>query len=245
MCEKAFRKYDLEFGKFVKSGDIERVAKEAFSLQGADNLLVNIGYGRISASQLLSKVVPPSRLALKNGFGLKSVLERFKTAKPRPSEGVIVKGIEDVMVRFAKCCNPLPGDKIVGYITQGQGMAIHVRGCPNILYVDEDRKIDVGWDEGAAIARPVRIEVICKNEKGLLADITNAIKNADANITQADIKTTPDNKAVCSFEVEVKNVQHLKNIIGAIEKIKKVIKVERVMNEKAAEGGKKAGRHPG
>ena len=124
-------------------------------------------------------------------------------------------------------------------------MAIHVRGCPNILYVDEDRKIDVGWDEGAAIARPVRIEVICKNEKGLLADITNAIKNADANITQADIKTTPDNKAVCSFEVEVKNVQHLKNIIGAIEKIKKVIKVERVMNEKTAEGGKKGGRHPG
>lgn len=242
ICEKGFKKYDLDFGKFMRSGDVERVAKEAFGVHGADNLLINIGYGKISVSQLFSKIVPAHKLALnqqKSIFTLRRVLDRLKSGKPRAAAGVVVKGIEDVLVRFAKCCNPLPGDDIIGYITHGQGVAVHVRGCPNVLGMDRDREIDVEWDKGEGLARPIKIEVICRNEKGLLAEMSNAIKNADANISSADIKTTPDNRAVSTFEVEVKSAQHLKGVISSLKKIEKVIRVERIRSG-ATDGEKKS-----
>ncbi|MBI5599170.1 MAG: bifunctional (p)ppGpp synthetase/guanosine-3',5'-bis(diphosphate) 3'-pyrophosphohydrolase [Deltaproteobacteria bacterium] len=236
ICEKEFKKYDLEFGRLVKSGDIERIARAELGLQGVDSLLISVGYGKISVLQVLSKIVPPKKLALSQEKGIstiRKVIERFKGAKPKPSgAGVIVKGIDDIMVRFARCCSPLPGDQIDGYIAHGQGVTVHTRGCPGMLGVDRDRRIDVEWDSSSAIARPVRIVVTCRNEKGLLADMSNAIKNADANIAEADIKTTPDKKAVCTFDVEVKNAQHLKGIISSLQKIKKVIKVERVGSER-------------
>ncbi|MBI5560347.1 MAG: bifunctional (p)ppGpp synthetase/guanosine-3',5'-bis(diphosphate) 3'-pyrophosphohydrolase [Deltaproteobacteria bacterium] len=245
ICEKGFKKYDLEFGKFVKSGEVERAAKEAFGLQGVDDILVNIGYGKISVSQFISKVVPAAKLAAKQQksiFTFRNVIDRFKSAKPHPAAGVVVTGVDDVMIRFAKCCNPLPGDDIIGSITQGQGIAVHVRGCQNVLGIDMDRQIDVEWDKGEGLARPVTIEVICRNEKGLLAEMSNAIKNADANISSADVKTTNDNRAVCTFEVEVKSAQHLKNVINSLKKIKKVVKVERIKGGGAGDGEKRSAR---
>ncbi len=144
---------------------------------------------------------------------------------------VIVRGVEDVMVRFAKCCNPLPGDEIRGFITHGQGVAIHAAGCPNLLNIDKERRIEVEWDKKARASRPVKIQVISKNEKGLLAEMSNAIKAADANISSAEIRTNNENKAVCTFEVEVVDLAHLKSIIKALQKIKKVLKVERVKKD--------------
>ncbi len=227
ICDKEFARHGLEYGKVLKAGEMERIAKE-FGVQGLEGLLASVGYGKISIHQVLGKLLPPEKLDQKQKFSFMRVLDKFKSGGKDTKNAVIVRGVEDVMVRFARCCNPLPGDEIAGFITHGQGVAIHAVGCSNLLNIDADRRIEVAWDRKARTTRPARIEVVCRNEKGMLAEMTNAIKAADANISSAEIKTNQDNKAICTFEVEVNDLTHLKSIISALQKIKKVIKVERL-----------------
>jgi GTP pyrophosphokinase len=236
ILEKQFKKHGLDLTGLVKSGQLERIAKEEFGLQGIEHLELNIGYGKVSIYQVLTKIIPPEKVRggpQRKVSGLRRVLDRLKSApKPAPGkEGVIIRGVEDILVRFAKCCYPLPGDDIVGFISHGQGVSIHNAKCPNLLTVDPERQIEVEWDKETKTLRQVKIEVICVNEKGLLADMSSAIKNADANISGADIKTVPDNKAICSFDIEVNDKEHLKNTIRSLQKVKKVLKVTRVGGE--------------
>ncbi|MEK6759773.1 MAG: bifunctional (p)ppGpp synthetase/guanosine-3',5'-bis(diphosphate) 3'-pyrophosphohydrolase [Deltaproteobacteria bacterium] len=229
VLEKEFAKHGVEYGKLVKSGEVERVGKEAFGVGSLDSLLASIGYGKISVLQVLGKFLPPEKLEPKKVSTFRRMLDRFKGGAKSGKGAVIVRGEEDIMVKFARCCNPLPGDEIEGYITQGQGVAVHAAGCSNLLHIDKERKIAVAWDNKVKTTRPARLKVICRNEKGLLAEMTNSIKSADANISSANIKTTQDNKtAVCTFEVEVSDLEHLKKIIQSIQKIKKVLRVERL-----------------
>ncbi|HLC18124.1 MAG TPA: bifunctional (p)ppGpp synthetase/guanosine-3',5'-bis(diphosphate) 3'-pyrophosphohydrolase [Thermodesulfobacteriota bacterium] len=227
ICEKEFGKHGIEFGKLLKGGEIEKVAKENFSLQTTDSLLASIGYGKVSVIQLLGKILPPEKLEAKQKFSFRRVLDRFKGSPRAARSPVIVRGEEDILVKFAKCCSPLPGDEIMGFITHGQGVSVHSAGCTNLINIDKDRLIDVAWDTKTKSTRPIKIAVVCKNEKGMLADMTNAIKTADANIASAEIRTSLENRAICTFEVEVNDLDHLNTIIKSLQKIKKVIKVER------------------
>lgn len=229
ICEKEFARHGLEYSRAAKSGEIERIAREGFGLPDMDNLLASIGYGKVSVLQVLGKILPPEKLGQKQKVSpFRRVLDRFKPEKVSKS-AIMVRGVEDIMVRFARCCTPLPGDDIRGFLTHGQGVAVHAANCPNLLHVDRDRMIEVAWDKKARTTRPVKIEVVSKNEKGLLADMTNAIKSADANISSAEINTSnDDNRAICRFEIEVNDLEHLKDIIRSLQKIKKVLKVERI-----------------
>jgi len=240
LCERDFSKHGLEFGRMLKSGELEKIAKEGFSISGVESLLAAIGYGKISVQQLLGKILPPEKLSPKKVSAFKRMFDKLKPGgKPESRSPVVVKGVEEMLVKFARCCNPLPGDDIVGFITHGQGVAVHLAGCQSLLQADRDRLIDVVWDKKEKSTRPARIEVVCRNEKGLLADMSNAIKAADANITDLLIRSTSDNKAVCTFEVEVTDHAHLKNIMKALSKVKNVLKVERLKSEGAL--GKEAG----
>ncbi|CAG1065180.1 GTP pyrophosphokinase [uncultured bacterium] len=228
ILEKEISKHNLEPGKLMKTDDLDRIAA-GFGVQGTESLLASIGYGKLSVNQVLGKILPPEKLKEKQKFSFKKVFDKFTGGgAEKGRNAIIVRGVEDVMVRFAKCCNPLPGDEIDGFITHGQGVSVHAVGCPNLLHIDRDRRIEVAWDKKLKTTRPVHIQVVCRNEKGLLAEMTHAINNADANISSADIRTSQDDKAVCTFEVEVSDLNHLKSIIAAIKKIKKVIKVERL-----------------
>lgn len=240
ICEKEFLKHSLDYAKLFKSGEMEKTAKEGFGLTGVESLLASVGYGKVSVAQILGKILPPEKLDAKTlqKFSIRKVFDKFKPAskESKAKTAVIVRGQDDVLVKFAKCCNPLPGDEIAGFITHGQGVAVHAVGCPNLLNIDKDRRIDVAWDKKARPTRPARIEVICRNEKGLLAEMTNAIKAADANIASAEIKTNSENKAICTFEVEVNDLAHLKTIMKSLQKIKKVLKVERVKRDVTKDG---------
>ncbi|TAN60423.1 bifunctional (p)ppGpp synthetase/guanosine-3',5'-bis(diphosphate) 3'-pyrophosphohydrolase [bacterium] len=241
ICEKEFAKHSLDYNRLVKSNELERISKEAFGLQSFESLLASVGYGKISVNQILGKILPPEKLAAgpeKQKFSFSRVFDRFKSGAKDGKAGknaVIVKGLGEVLVKFSRCCNPLPGDEIAGFITHGQGVAVHAKGCPNLINIDKDRRVDVAWDKKAKATRPVRIEVVSKNEKGLLAEMTNAIKAADANISSAEIKTSPEGKAICAFEIEVNNAEHLKTIMKSLQKIKKVLKVERVRKDLSKE----------
>jgi len=234
ICDKDFKRHDVDFHKLLKSGELDKIAREGFGFSSVDDALAGIGYGKLSSHQLLGKLLPPEKIQAQPVSTFKKVLQRFtpdrfnRGLKKAPREAVLVKGIDDVMIKFAKCCNPLYGDDIVGFISRGSGVAVHLKNCSSIKHSDTERLIDVAWDKGLKTVRPAKLRVVCHDEKGLLVNMSSVITAQEANITNAAITTTADKKAICIFEIEVNSLEHLMNIINGLKKVKKVIKVERV-----------------
>jgi GTP pyrophosphokinase len=228
ILEKELRKYGLQTAKLTKSGDLAKVATE-FSFQTVEDLIAAIGYGRITANQIIGKIVPQETLEQKEELKEEGVLKSLiHKVTRKPKDALLIKGVDNVMVRYAGCCNPLPGDRVVGYITRGRGVTIHAADCRNALDEDPNRKVDVEWDSTKEYNYPVRIRVDCEDKKGLLAEISNSISSQEANITNARVDTTGDKRAVCTFEMEIQDLNHLKRVIRALEKVKGVSRVERI-----------------
>lgn len=224
ICEREFRKHGLNFAKYLNSEELLQVTK-SFSLQKVDDLLASIGYGKISALQAIGKLTSLLEPAEKP--------DELLVERPEPKErpihrgGVRVKGVDDILVRFAKCCNPLPGEPIAGYITRGRGVSVHRSECPSLLSSGFERRIEVEWDRDTEEVHPVGIAVICANVKGMLAAISGTLSNHDINILQANVRTRVDNRAECKFVVEVRDTDHLQGAMAAVRKIKDVIDVKR------------------
>ena len=224
ICEREFRKHGLNFNDYLNSDEFLQVAK-SFSLQKVEDLLASIGYGKISALQAIGKLTSLIEPEEKPDELLIERPER----KERPSHrgGVLVKGVDDILVRFAKCCNPLPGEEIAGFITRGRGVSVHRADCPSLLSSGFERRIEVDWDRDAEEVHPVGLAVICANVKGMLAAISGTLSNHDINILQANVRTRVDNRAECKFVVEVRDTDHLLGAMAAVRKIKNVIDVQR------------------
>ncbi|KAF0123116.1 MAG: GTP pyrophosphokinase [bacterium] len=226
ICEKEFKKYKLNFSKLTKTGELKVIAEE-FGLQHVDDLLAEVGYGKLSVKQIIHRIIPQERLDAE--FTEDAILEKVtKKAGKKDGGGVKIRGVEDIMVRFGKCCNPLPGDDIIGYITRGRGVTVHLSNCPTILHNVSERTIDVAWDIEDKSMHLVRIRVVCVDKKGLLAAMSSSIALSEANIINAQVHTTQEKKAVSIFEVEVSDLKHLQNIINSMQNIKGVINVERL-----------------
>jgi GTP pyrophosphokinase len=140
---------------------------------------------------------------------------------------VRVSGVGDVLVRFGKCCEPLPGERILGFITRGRGVTVHTVECPRVLESDPQRRVDVQWENGASAPRAVGLEVVCVDQPGMLAAITKSISSSGVNISRAHVQSTPDKQAVNSFEVMVTTADQLNRVIRAIGKLRGVVRVSR------------------
>jgi guanosine-3',5'-bis(diphosphate) 3'-pyrophosphohydrolase len=230
ILEKELRKYDLHLVKLIKSGELAKVA-DHFSFQGEDDLIAAIGYGKITSNQLIGRIVPQEQLDLRakreseDKSGFKAILQKITH---RSKDALLIKGIDNMMVRYAGCCDPLPGDKVVGFITRGRGVTIHTADCRNAVDNDPNRRVDVEWNSNKEYSYPVRIRVISDDRKGMLADISSSISANEANITNARVDTSEEKKAIGTFEVEIRDLNHLKKVIKDIEKIKGVNRVERM-----------------
>jgi len=190
--------------------------------------MITLGYGRLACARVLAEVVPKDQL-IEKGVEKESFLGKVLKKITRRQKGLVkVSGFADMLVSYAKCCSPVPGDPIVGFVTRGMGVKIHVRNCQRILAADPDRLVSVEWDISAGTGREARIRVICVDRPGLLSSITEAITKQNVNIIHAEIKTTDDKKAVNIFGIEIKGTEELRNVIRAIERVKGVISVERV-----------------
>ena len=234
ILEKEFRKFSLQQTKLIKSGDLARVASE-FSFQGVDDLIAAVGYGKVTANQIIGKILPQERLEQQREEQEEGRLKHlFKKITRGPKDALLIKGIDNVMVRYAGCCNPLPGDKVVGFITRGRGVTIHAADCQNAMDDDPNRKVEVEWDSTKEYSYPVRIRIYSDDKKGLLAEISTSISSNEANITNARVDTTEEKKAVSTFEMEIRDLNHLKKVIKALEKIKGVDRVERLRIEPQA-----------
>ena len=224
MFEREAKKYRLNATALLTGDDMLRAAAD-LGYPSADDLLAAIGYGKASVHQLLNKLAPGATL---------ETVERAKPApggRPRADQGVRIRGVEDLLVRFAKCCNPLPGDQIVGFITRGRGLTVHARDCLTVAksVLDRERIINVEWDVEEPAKRPVRIAVYIGNDRpGLLSEITGAISSRNGNITKAEVTVTDDRRGINHFVVEVADLRQLQDIMAAIREVADVMNVERV-----------------
>ncbi|MFO0581902.1 MAG: bifunctional (p)ppGpp synthetase/guanosine-3',5'-bis(diphosphate) 3'-pyrophosphohydrolase [Anaeromyxobacter sp.] len=233
LAEREFRRFGVTLNKLTKGGELEKAA-QALGYRVADDLIAAIGYGKISPQQVLSQILPAEKLAAPapaDQPGPTSVItEMFRKVARLPTQtgGVRLNGIDDVLVRFGRCCNPVPGDPIVGFITRGRGVTVHTVNCDKILGIDPDRRVDVSWDVRGEFRRPVNLRVITYDKPGILAKISQTISDTGVNISSASCKTTPGEKAVNDFEVTIADVKQLNAVIRSIERVDGVQSVRRV-----------------
>jgi GTP pyrophosphokinase len=228
LLEKELRKYGFSLSRALGS-EAGGEAVEELGFHSTEDLLAGLGYGKVPLGQIIHRLVPAEKLkaeAPKPGR-LGQVLEKIRK---KPSSAIKIHGVEDIMVRYAKCCNPLPGDPVIGFITRGRGVTVHTADCPHSLDGDPERRIEVEWDMKKKSTRPAKIRVSCVDQKGMLASITGAITNCEANIISANVHSMPDRKGINTFEVDVQNLDHLNRVINALLKVKGVYKVERMRN---------------
>jgi len=199
-----------------------------FGFQAEDDLMASVGYGKLSSNQILSKLVPADKLEAAREHKETRIGKVIEALKGKSSSAIQISGVEDVLVRFGKCCNPLPGDEITGFITRGRGVTVHTADCSFVVSLEPERRIEVAWNKGRKSALPVKIRVVCNDMKGILAHIATAITNCEANISSASIQSTVDKKGENLFEVDVTDLDHLKRVFASIMKIKGVLKVERI-----------------
>lgn len=229
LLEKELRKAGISPAKALKSPDLAKFM-ESGGISGPDDLYHEVGFGKISAKQVVHALVPqeePSKQHRDESI-LKKVAKKITGKK---EEGVRIKGIDDVMIHLSKCCNPVPGDRIIGFITRGRGVTIHTSDCTNVfeLEAEPDRIIEVEWDLDAPSTHSARITVLTVNKPGLLANVSTAIAAADSNITHAEITTTEEqHQAVCNFVIEIADTNHLERVIKKISQVDGVINVRRV-----------------
>ncbi|MDC0358660.1 bifunctional (p)ppGpp synthetase/guanosine-3',5'-bis(diphosphate) 3'-pyrophosphohydrolase [Oligoflexia bacterium] len=227
---KDLRKVKQSLKKLDSSGKLLEVA-QALGLKSEGELYAQVGYGKISSTKVLGKILPDEvdveAKLKKQVTPLERIFERAAKAS-RQKVGVKVSGFDDILVRFAKCCEPLPGDRIVGFITRGRGVTVHRADCAQVLRSDPMRHIEVGWDVDVQVPRRVRLTVHSQDTLGLLANVTKVITEHGANINNAQVKTTDHGKATNSFEITIRDAQQFANISRAIEMTPGVIKVERV-----------------
>jgi GTP pyrophosphokinase len=229
LLEREFRKYGHSLAKLQKQGGLQTAA-EKLRVGSEDDLLMYVGFGKVTAAQVVKAVLPETQTAEppppeEKPGRLAQLLNKVRRRSPT---GIRVQDVDDVLIRFAHCCNPVPGESIIGFVTRGRGVTIHKVDCTKALDLDPERRIEVSWDESAKVEHPVAIEVSCTDKPGLLAEMSKVFSEQGVNISMANCRATGDARAVNTFHFNVYHLTHLKQVIRALQKIKGVYSVERI-----------------
>jgi guanosine-3',5'-bis(diphosphate) 3'-pyrophosphohydrolase len=227
LVEKEARKYDVTLKK-IRAEDFQRVSRE-YGCTAADDLYAGVGFGKFAARQVLAHLVPSAGLEQGQPSRLSSAVKRALGLSRDPA--IEVHGHDDLMVYRGKCCNPVRGESIVGYITRGKGIAVHSKACPNVqnLLYDANRRIDVEWAGPKYGLYTVKLTLVAADRHGMLADVTAAISDVHSNIQNIEARTA-DSRATIDVTLDIVDVQHLQKIISSLRKIEGVIEVDRVMH---------------
>ncbi len=235
IMDKILRPYGHTVAKLEKSGELLK-ASQQLHLRTCEELYVAIGYGRNIPDDVIEIVIPKEARERSVDAAKRedqSFLSRVFTAARKRStsrNAITVENLDDILIRFGRCCNPLPGESIIGFITRGRGVTVHTASCTKAIDNDQERRVDVKWSaqDLSQVRRVVKIRVLSQDEPGLLAMMSQTISSCGVNIVSANIRTTKDKKAICLFDVQVSDVPQLNKVTGALEGKKGVIAVERV-----------------
>lgn len=233
LLAKDLRKLKKSLANLVKDGSAEKVYKE-LGIKDIESLYADIGYGKITSKSVVTKLVPEIANIDDQLGKEESVLQKIfqKAARVlKESSGVKVQGMDDLVFKFAKCCQPLPGDPLLGFVSRGRGVIVHTRGCTQAHSFDPSRIIDVSWDNKVKTIRTVHLKILAQDKIGVLAALTQTFSSLNANITTAQVSSLPNKQSLCSFYVNVESSLQLQNIVRSIEKIDGIIRVERSTEE--------------
>ena len=235
ILSRELKKADLTLNLVIDDGRLDRYIETEFGGKSVDDLFASISYGKLSARVLCRYLTGGVDEAKEAESAVtvvpKRIRQLFQRERRTAGSGVRVSGTADVMVRFAGCCEPLPGDEIIGFVTRGRGVTVHTRGCVKVFALDPERRIEVDWDTETDSRRAIAIRVIARDEPGMLAKVTNTISAASINIGSAKA-TTKDKSgkqgAEQVFGLWVQDVKTLNSVMREIRKVKGVRSVERV-----------------
>ena len=233
LVDKEIRRFNLSVKKVLETQKLNEVAGE-FGSQKTDDLFAAVGYGRLSARAVLAKLVPQDQLTESPGqTALRSVVRRVL----RPAEDKIkVQCFDDLMVFRASCCNPIRGEKIVGYITRGKGVSVHSATCPNVLNLlyDVERRIEVVWDkprDNEASVFTVSLTIQVEDRRGILADVTSRIADIKINVRKVEAISSDDNHGQISVTLDIADLKHLQRVVKVVTSVPGVLDVERVLRQ--------------
>jgi guanosine-3',5'-bis(diphosphate) 3'-pyrophosphohydrolase len=227
LLERDCSRHQLALGKLRGDGTLKRLAHE-LGQKDEEALLAALGYGRVTAQQVLARLLPAEELERRREKAESRLQRLIRLVSRQTKTGVVVSGVEDMLVRFGKCCSPLPGERISGFITRGRGVTVHTLDCPKVLEADPQRRVDVRWENGKGTPRPVRVEVTCIDQPGLLAAMSKAISSAGINISRAHVNSMGDKKAQNTFELMVSSAEELNRVMRSLGRVRGVMKVARV-----------------
>lgn len=210
-----------------------------FAFNDVDDMLSAVGFGGITAAQIATKLTEKLRKEQEesNAIELTSEVKEVKSApeerRNRPTHGVVVKGIDNLLVRFARCCNPVPGDEIVGYITRGRGVSVHRSDCPNIPNVGEGqeaaRVIEVEWENAVEANYSVDIEITGHDRRNFLNEVLQAVSESKTNISAVSGRSDKNKMALVHMTILIRNTDHLQSVVEKIKRVKDVYTVHRIM----------------
>jgi guanosine-3',5'-bis(diphosphate) 3'-pyrophosphohydrolase len=231
LLDRELHRAGISAAKLLKNEAELRRVFEDFKVASLEELYVGIGYGKIRPEDVVKFVAPPDEdgqdsappASLREG----RLAGLVRKVTKRDEGGIKINGIDDVLVRYAKCCNPLPGDDILGFITRGRGVTIHRRGCPKAFDTDPERRVEITWDTKARINRSVQLRVVTANAPGILAHVGQTFMAQGINISEANCRASDDGRAVNLFSFVCEDLQQLKGVMKALARVKGVVAVER------------------
>lgn len=230
--EKELKRQGYNLNDILREDWLNQISSK-LSLNSIDDLYASVGYGNIRLNQIITRLREFYNMEFEEEHREHYVKEKMKqpARKPRPrsSQGVSIRGVDNIKVRFAKCCNPVPGDEIIGFVTKGRGVSIHRTDCPNIKQeVDTDRFLEVQWDSKKTASYNAEIQVRALDRSGLLAEIALKINEADIGLVSLNARTNKDKIVLINMILEIKNIEQLEAVIKSINKVRNVIDTYRV-----------------
>jgi GTP pyrophosphokinase len=231
LLEKELHKAGMSASKLLKHDAELRRVYDSLKIQNAEELFIGIGYGKIDPEEVVKILAPPTEEGRESKppaqLAESRVAGLMRKVIKRDDGSIRLNGIDDVLVRYAKCCNPLPGDDILGFITRGRGVTIHRRGCPKAFDTDPERRVEITWDSKARINRAVQLRVVTANLPGILANVGQSFMAQGINISEANCRAGDDGRAINLFSFVCEDLSQLKSVMKALQKVKGVVAVER------------------
>ncbi|HEX7666577.1 MAG TPA: bifunctional (p)ppGpp synthetase/guanosine-3',5'-bis(diphosphate) 3'-pyrophosphohydrolase [Polyangiaceae bacterium] len=231
LVEREFHRASVSLAKLLKNESELRKVFDEVKVASEEEMFVSVGYGKIKPTEILHIVAPPPEegapsvppAQLREGR-IEGLVRKVIKGE---SDGIKLNGIDDVLVRYAKCCNPLPGDDILGFITRGRGITIHRRGCAKAFDTDPARRVEISWDSKAKINRNVQLKVTTANRPDILATVGHTFSAQGINISEANCRAGDDGRAVNVFTFPCGDLGQLKSVMKALAKVEGVVSVDR------------------
>ncbi|WP_353097023.1 bifunctional (p)ppGpp synthetase/guanosine-3',5'-bis(diphosphate) 3'-pyrophosphohydrolase [Tissierella praeacuta] len=233
LLEKEVKRLGYKSSEFLKDEWLKNIASK-ISVNSIEDLYAAIGYGNITLNQVVSKLRVQYneyyKITDEKAFVESKIQQPITNKVSKPTQGIRIKGVDNVKIRFSKCCNPVPGDEVVGYITRGRGVSVHRTDCPNITMSDDvERFIEVEWDLEKKASYPAEIQIKASDRSGLLAEITQKITDSDLRVISLNARTSKDKIVFINVTLEIKDIEELRDLIRKIKRINNVMDVYRVI----------------